>query len=163
MNGGKILDEAKDIKIKEVNFKISAVQRFKCGSIIFLPDYNFDAYVINSVPGQISYGLVVWYEGVQKNLDLLITQIFKINDLDQIDAQYEVCPLQESLILYEKKSGVLIGTNYDTPGETKITVPVLVDEKYYNKANPLQKLNYIVDKFVCSQDAMYFQILVTDT
>lgn len=64
MNAGKIKDEQKDIVIKQLNFKVSAVQKFKCGFITFLPNYDFDAYVINSVPGETSYGMVVWYEGV---------------------------------------------------------------------------------------------------
>lgn len=129
MNGGKIKDEQKDIVIKQLNFKSSAVQKFKCGYISFLPEFNFDAYVINSVPGEASHGLVVWYEGVQKNLDLLITDVFKLNDFNQPNAQYELCPLQEVLVLYEKTSNNLFATNYDTPGESKISIPVLSDDK----------------------------------
>ena len=161
INDGKIKDDKKDIVIKEVNFKNSAIQKFKCGSIVFLPDFNYNAYVLNSVPGQTTQGLVVWYEGVQKDLDLLITDVFKLNDFNQIDANYELCPLQESLVFYEKKSNNLFATNYDAPGESKIAIPVLATTKFKNAL--IDIVNYKVDSLFCSKDGMFFQLLVTDT
>ena len=143
-------DKIAETTFFELDFKENWIGLFKAGDVKFLPDNEFYLLLVNKGDGTKPKSILkVWYEGVNKKIDLKITNAFLASSGDNT-SQFELCPSQNSILMVDTTSHSAFTFSYEVHEKTMVKVPLLFDE------STLKKGDLLVEKVICPQNQQFF-------